>query len=41
LPISESDRRKISRENALKLLRLDADNGAGTKASEKHMQPAK
>jgi predicted TIM-barrel fold metal-dependent hydrolase len=41
LPISETDRRKISRENALALLRLDSEDAASTKVSEKRLQPAK
>jgi len=40
LPISETDRRKIARENALKLLRLGSE-GADPTVSEKRLQPAK
>jgi 2,3-dihydroxybenzoate decarboxylase len=40
LPISETDRRKIGRENALKLLGLSSE-GATAKASEKRLQAAK
>src|SRR3984885_12771550 len=40
LPISETDRRKIGRENALKLLRLGREH-ADVTVSEKRLQPAK
>jgi predicted TIM-barrel fold metal-dependent hydrolase len=40
LPISETDRRKIGRENALKLLRLGGEDADAT-VSEKRLQPAK
>jgi 2,3-dihydroxybenzoate decarboxylase len=41
LPISETDRRKIGRENALRLLRLDSEDAAGAKVSEKRLEPTK
>jgi gamma-resorcylate decarboxylase len=40
LPISETDRRKIGRENALKLLRLGSEDAAA-KGSDKRLQAAK
>ena len=40
LPISETDRRKIGRENALKLLKLGSEDAAA-KGSEKRLQAAK
>jgi predicted TIM-barrel fold metal-dependent hydrolase len=40
LPISETDRRKIGRENALKLLRLGSED-ADANVSEKRLQAAK
>jgi predicted TIM-barrel fold metal-dependent hydrolase len=40
LPISETDRRKIGRENALALLKLGSE-GADPTVSEKRLEPAK
>jgi hypothetical protein len=40
LPISETDRRKVGRENALKLLGLGSEDAAA-KGSEKRLQAAK
>jgi predicted TIM-barrel fold metal-dependent hydrolase len=40
LPISETDRRKIGRENALKLLRLDSAEASGATVSDKRRQAA-
>jgi predicted TIM-barrel fold metal-dependent hydrolase len=41
LPISQTDRRKIGRENAVALLRLGSEDAAAAKVSEKRPQPAK
>jgi predicted TIM-barrel fold metal-dependent hydrolase len=41
LPISETDRRKVGRENALKLLRLASEESAPAKVSEKRLERAK
>ena len=40
LPISETDRRKVGRENALRLLRLGSEESAPANVSEKRLQAA-
>jgi 2,3-dihydroxybenzoate decarboxylase len=40
LPISETDRRKIGRENALKLLRLDSADAASAAVSGRPLRAA-